>query len=270
MNKGCFVDTTVLVEALIKQKEQRRRAKAAIRSYQRSVLPIYAIKEFKAGALKGYRWAHNRLVDLGSFIETVNFINRQFPTNVKSSAQEALAMGMAVFKGSELATASTIVETQRMMADSARLHIRRRIFEGWRERRKITTEIMDELTCYAEVPPAYNEETGYIDDDRTECDLSDECCLAETLRSRRSPLRKLISAIKLSNRPEDLRRKKALYLLLERGKNSNFGNEACRNLGDAYFVLRCPTGCAILTTNFSDHVRLGSALKKEVHKFDRS
>jgi hypothetical protein len=67
-------------------------------------------------------------------------------------------------------------------------------------------------------------------------------------------------------REEDKQRRKALYLLLSSKATKKFGNEECRHLGDAVFVLLCPQDCEIVTMNIKDFQKFGAALKKKVRQ----
>ncbi|MGA3133429.1 MAG: hypothetical protein ABSD59_21760 [Terracidiphilus sp.] len=266
-DEGCFLDTTLLAEALLKAQAKRLKARLKIREYKRSVLPVYAIKEFKAGALKNYIWLHNRIVDTQSLSRTIDAIHNAFHRPyLRGTAEEALEFATEMLVGSDLSKADTREKTQQALADSLRYHLRRQIDTAWRERRKLTTEVVDELSCYAEAAHSYNEGTHYIDSDRQECDLSDECCLVQKLRGRRGDLRKLIKAISGSSRFEDENRRKALNRLLKRPIKS-FGEKSCKALGDAYFALQCPKDCVILTSNAKDHQVLAGALKKKVVRY---
>lgn len=263
----CFIDTTVLVEALLKAQDKRKRARATINDYGRSLLPIYAIKELRLGPLRHYIWLHNKLVDTRSFSRTIRAIHNAFhKPYLKGTVEEALEVGAENLVGSDLAAADTRQKTQIAMADSLRLNIRRRIDRAWRERRKLSTEVVDELSCFPELAHSYNEETKYIDQDGGGCESARECCLLPDLRKRRGDLHKLIAAIKDSERAEDTRRKKSLYLLLQRS-GKPFRDPQSRALGDAYFALRCPPGCAVLTSNDKDHIVLAAAVRKQVDKY---
>ena len=56
-----LVDTTVIANALLKAKAERGSAILAIKRFEESFAPVYAIKELKAGPLKNYIWFHNKL-----------------------------------------------------------------------------------------------------------------------------------------------------------------------------------------------------------------
>ena len=274
MNNGCcFVETTVLAEALLKISSRRKKAVAMIDEYPNSILPVYAIKELKAGPLLGYRFAHDKLIEMKSFIEVRNWLDMQYPTYKKGSAQEALNMGeeatlegLEIFHGSRFASSSDTRSVQEKMADSVRYHIRRRIQIAWRNRKRITKRVSNELSCFAESAPWINELTGFYEDDRLKCDVGKRCCLALGFSKRRGDLRKLKTAIKGSTSDEDGRRRKILYQLLDREPKKVFFNEECKHLGDAIFALQCPNGCDILTTNIKDLKKLGTALKKNVRQ----
>lgn len=270
---SCFVETTVLAEALLKISTRRQSAVAMIAEYPHSILPVYSIKELKAGPLFGYRWVHDKLLEMKSFIEVRNWIDIQYGSYRKGSAQEALNMGeeatlagLEIFNGSMFASPRDARSVQEKMADSVRYHIRRRIQFAWRERRKITKSVSNELTCFAESAPWIDESTGFYEDNRLGCDIGEQCCLAHGFSMRRGDLMKLKAAIKGSIKDEDKRRRKAIYRLLNPKTNKTFGNEECRHLGDAVFVLQCPKECEILTTNIKDLKKLGAALKKNVRQ----
>ena len=55
MNKA-VVDTTILTDVLLNTGEVRANALNAISHYDETYLPVYAIKEFKAGPLKNFVW----------------------------------------------------------------------------------------------------------------------------------------------------------------------------------------------------------------------
>jgi hypothetical protein len=265
--KSCFVDTTVLVEALLKPMANRKKARATIRQYERSMLPAYAIKELKCGPLKHFIWLHNKFSETKSFSRTLRAIQRAFMRPYQQgTALEALQVGAELLIGAELSHANTPRQTDLAMADSFRLALRRRIDLAWRERRKLTSEVTDELSCFAEVAHSFNEKTKFIDDNRRKCDLEEKCCLASGLVSRPDDLDKLIHAIKGLTRPEDNRRRAALHLLRNTPKRP-FGDQACKDLGDAYFALQCPADCAILTSNAKDHTVLARALNKTVETY---
>jgi len=205
MPESCFVETTVLVEALLKSSENRKKARAAIRAYDKSILPIYAIKEMKAGALRNFIWAHNKLSETKSFRRTLIAVQRAFMSRYRqSTALEALQVGAELFTG-----ASNDSE----MAGSYRLSILYRISSAWRERRKLTTHTADELTCFAETGPVYNDRTALLEDDRRSCDLEPRCCLAPILRKEPHHIEALLDAIKTLSRPEDNKRREALHTL---------------------------------------------------------
>jgi hypothetical protein len=175
----------------------------------------------------------------------------------QSTALEALQVGAELFAG-----ASNDTE----MADSYRLSIRYRISSAWRERRKLTTQTSDELTCFAETGPVYNDQTALLEDDRRSCDVEPKCCLAPVLREDPQQLDALIRTIRPLTRPEDNKRREALHTLKNTPKR-DFTDGLCRALGDAYFALRSPQDCAILTSNVKDLEPLAHALSKTVDRY---
>lgn len=267
MEIGVFVDTTLLVESLLKTIKRRSSARAKIKSYKKSLLPVYAIKELKNGALRHYIWFHNKLSETGSFTRTIHAVQRNFMRPyLLGTALEAMQTGTELLIGSQFNHAKTRAETDAAMADALRLSIRRRIDRGWKDRRKLTTEITDNLSCFAEAAPIYNEDSRLIEDSRRKCDLSTKCCLAPELRSTPAQLKALIDVLANKTGAEATKRRAALHLL-RNTPNREFDDRNCSALGDAYFALRCPSDCHILTTNVKDHELLAAALGKSVEEF---
>ena len=62
-----FVDTTILADALLKKGDSGVAARGALQRYDKTELPVYAIKELKAVPIRNMAWFHNKLVSTRSF-----------------------------------------------------------------------------------------------------------------------------------------------------------------------------------------------------------
>ena len=56
-----FVDTTILTDSLLKDGAVAKTPKKGLKQFEITELPVYAIKEFKSGPLKNFKWFHNKL-----------------------------------------------------------------------------------------------------------------------------------------------------------------------------------------------------------------
>ena len=144
-----YVDTSVLTDALLKQDAKGSAARTALKRYSETFLPVYAIKEFRAGPLDYWIWLHNKLAQTKSVASTLRFLNQVigFQVNRPKTAIEALATFMERFGGTRL--------TDSEAADFYRLHAFRIIMSAWKKRRTLTTKVVDELTCYVEADPKF-------------------------------------------------------------------------------------------------------------------
>ena len=264
MTDSCYLDTTVLIEALFKTRHRRRKARAAIQAYKNSSLPVYAIKEMSAGALSNIIWLYNKLTESHSLAKTYEAIaaNIRRPNRV-TTAMELLQAANESIIGVDLADARTVSQTDRMQAEMHALSLRRIIKNGWRDRRKVTTEVVEELDCFPENQPFIDEELGIMTIGERDCPARMDCQYAPGIRKRPNDLDLLLQVIKESDRREDIRRRRALHVLRNTPKRK-FENADCRGLGDAYFALHCPEGATILTSNQKDHDPLAKALGKSV------
>ena len=254
MRKG-FVDTTIMVDYLLKKGEEHYVAKKALASFDHTALPAYTIKEFALGALTYYVWTHNKLALTKSLADTLRAINgmsRSLKKNWAASARQALYEAARKYQFSRTTLQQLVnryggsAEPDFVHADQCRLELRKIIKEAWKKRRSFTTEIVEELECFSEEPLAEPNEILKI---MSECKSA--CAVAKKLSSQPVELRKLISVLKTSEKPEDQRRYKALHDLA-RKPAVPVSSTQCRNFGDAVFVLLAPNDSEILTTNRKD------------------
>jgi hypothetical protein len=259
-----FVDTTVLTDALLKTGEANKIALNAIKSFDITELPVYAIKEFKAGPLQKYVWLHNKCFTLGSFDKVLEAIQKMWARpRYMSTAMESLSGAMHSIGRQTLEDLSKKYGKQAdiniMQCDEIRLQLKVVIMRSWKKRRKLTTDIVNPLPCYKEVQPY--EKRGLIELSPTKCDPKGECYLAHLLKGTPDDLEKLRDSIKDSIKPENVRRSKVLRNLYRTPKKP-MDETDCKNLGDAVFVFFAPQNSMILTTNISDFEPMAKSLGK--------
>ncbi len=249
-----FVDTTILVEATLKDHTRRVRARNALASYMRSILPRYAIKEFRAGPLDTYIWFHNLLLRMRTLADAV------LRAAQESAYRQHRLRTSFELQGRLLKDCYPKGESAEESADRMRRFLRRLIHEAWQARLTVTTERTEALPCFPETAPR-SDEGMMILDPPAGCKADHSCELARALRLRKAEL--LIVAHTVSRaetRPENVRRAKSLERLIEQG--ADFGDRECRGLGDAVFALLAPSECVVLTTNIRDHRPLAEVLGK--------
>lgn len=259
-----YVDTTVIVEALLKTRKRREIAIKRLRE-DHSTVSVYAFKELKAGPLQYFAWVHNKLATTRSLKTTFFAISQVLQQKYRvGTSLEALQVGaeaLANYEGKKTAS-----QRDRENADTYALAIRRRILKGWSDRKKITTDIWGEPECFSQAAPYFDEALGLIENPQKHCQKDQECGFAKGYKVEPEKLVKLIEAIKDLTRNEDNKRRASLHKLNNTPRRP-FLDQDCRNLGDAHFALTCPPGAKILTSNSKDHEILASALDVSVEKF---
>jgi len=266
-----FVDTTILTNRLIKSGKEKQEAKDALDKYEITELPVYAIKEFKAGPLDYVKYLYNKLQETGSVADTIialSSIGRQ-----RNRQQTAIrTLGELMKKASSLSMKTSLsakyghlAEKENISYDSVKYEAKMLLFKAWKKRNSVTTKVVQPLACYQEFPP-YEKKNGELSLIPKNCE-TDDCCLSKTLREeKRFDLTKLKVAInklpsELKNKAENQKRVKLLHEIGS-NKGRKISNSDCRNLGDAIFALFCPQDADILTTNIKDHEPLANALGK--------
>jgi hypothetical protein len=264
-----IVDTTVLVNILLKSGETHRSAAAALASFDETELPVYAIKEFSAGALQNFVWLHNKFVQTKSSKKTIGMlraVSRTPKRYLTSTALEALEEAMAAAPETNMTPkelyemyGDDAAKIDEIQADSYRLELKTRILDAWSRRRAVTTSIIEELECYPEKDP--NEKMKILSLNSNSC--RGECAIARRLLEFPSDLEKVIEVLKKEQGQEAARRHKALKDLKRKPKAQVTRNQ-CRNFGDAVFCILAPADSSIITLNGKDFRPLAQVLGKAV------
>ena len=156
----------------------------------------------------------------------------------------------------------TIAEDDRVTCDRTRLALALIIKRAWRQRRQLTSRVVDELDCFVEGD--LKEERGLFDIGDTKCSPENECALAARLRQDLRSIEAMQEAVRAApEKSENVRRLQALTDLLRLPKQKLMQKQ-CRYLGDAVFAFFCPPDAIILTTNERDLRPLAEALGKKV------
>ena len=261
-----YVETTILTDVLLKPSSTKEAAaKAALARYDTTLLPVYSIKEWKAGPVEYYAYFHNKLLTTKSLSNTIAAINSlAYSPYRKSTSVQALEAATRLDKGPAPAT-STNKERDEENADRYRLAIASLILRSWRKRRKVASQTVQDLDCYIEAEPRIGKD-GLFDLKPQKCDPTRECSLANLLKSKPDLLRSMRNAIpENSSRKEDRERRKVLKQLINTPKQP-LTREGCRALGDAVFAFFCPEEAVVLTTNIRDHGPLAKAVGKRAEQ----
>ena len=264
------MDTTVLTNCLLKSGPDHDLSRAALGRYDRTELPVYAIKEFKAGPLRNWVWFHNVLVVQKSFGAALGALHRMALTPRRyttATALEALR-DVVLNNNAKLSTLSAAygksASVDRVLCDQYRLAMNMSIKKAWRRRRSLVSAVVHQLPCYREQDPT--ESSGLLSVKPDDCAVP-ECSLGAMLRARTSDLERMRAAIvaapDYSTRREHQRRAKALKEIIRKPKAEVTGT-MCRDLGDCVIALLAPNDSVILTTNRRDHDLLAGAIGKLV------
>lgn len=268
--KTAFVDSSVLTDATLKNGEARRRAKDMLDLFAKTLLPVYAIKELKAGPLGAYHWLHDKLVVTGSFALTQKWIQRISRTqqrNLTSTALEALAqyhgwVATAFPNYNDLvAKYGGLGTPDQCQRDELRLWLQTQVMRAWQKRRKVASDVVQPLACYAEKAP-FIDRGGLLSLEPRLCDETG-CCLVPQLERLKGEVQVL--RIVCQGRKNLGRYAKALKRVVK----GQLDRKSCRRLGDAYYALFAPKGTRVLTTNTKDHRPLAAALRKRVAPLPR-
>lgn len=262
-----------MVDALLKTGPLRDAARRGLRRFAESELPVYAIKEFKAGALRAYVWLHNKFATERSYARTltaVHAMSRTLQRNLTSTAIEALATLASSTGPTEARTLEerygSTAKLDTIQCDESRLALKAIIYKAWSARRSITTRVVCPLSCYEELENVQEGRSGTLEIGRLGCTLGDECCLRASLVERLSDIEALRNAAREQGSGREHSRRYQTLREIHRKPGRPLGRDECRHLGDAVFAFFAPSDATILTTNVKDHEPLANALGKVVQR----
>jgi hypothetical protein len=271
-NLTAFVDTTVLTDALLKQGDLGDAARSALRRFRETELPVYAIKEFKAGPFAHYIWLYNKFASQRSLSRVIAAIQSMYrrPRQI-STALEAMTSITSQLGKQRLSTLAAKYGSNctqdSVQSDEMKLALKAVIYKAWRNRKKVVTRVVCPLSCYDEGDIV--EERGLLVLQPHGCTLEPDCCMRPDLVASTAKLEKLRDVAGKGTREEDRRRYQALRGLCRVPKRP-LSRKDCIYLGDAIFAFFAPPKSVILTTNVKDHEPLAGALgKKVVHPKDQ-
>ncbi len=261
-----FLETTVLTDLLLKKDGSEKNASALLGSFSVVVVPQFAWKEFKRGPLANFRWAHNKLADTMSYAESMAALQRMSRSPrryLTSTAIQALHTAfVTTFRGvpwSELGrTYGKDVDADLLIADALRLKLKQLIFHSWSQRKSLFGGQTYILTCYPD--REIKESKPLLNIVPVDCPNGEECCLKAPLVARANDIAIVRTALASDDGRQETVRRRQFLRQMERRPDLRMGNRQCQQFGDAYFVLFCPQGAVIITTNERDIKPMADAL----------
>jgi len=260
-----FLETTVLTDYCLKKDGSEKTARAALRRFSKIIVPQFAWKEFKRGPLHTYAWMHNKLLDTRSFTASLSALQkisrtprRYFTSTIIQSLHTAFVNGFDGVTIKDLqARYGAKANLDTLHADVLRLELKRAIHASWPRREKLFDGVHHRLSCYPDAQLVDDE--GRIETKPDDCPKGADCCLKAQLTTRRQDVALVRARLPKDGRPETSKRFRVLRQI-EKHQSRVMTPKDCRDFGDAYFVLFCPPGAIILTTNSRDIQPLANAL----------
>lgn len=260
-----FLETTVLTDYLLKKDGSEVRAKAAFARYDRVTVSNFSWKEFKRGPLKNFVWAHNKVVETGSFSATLIALQRLSLTPQRymtATAIQSIQAFSSMFIGTTpqdfFARYDKRADMDAMLADAMRLELKQKIYLAWAGRKNLFGGSVQPLSCYPDQEIV--EKNGRIDLSPRDCPNGVTCCLQASLISRPSELAAARSSLDVTSEKRETVRRRDLLRQLEKHPARPMERKECQIFGDAYFVFFCPNAATILTTNLGDIQPMADAL----------
>lgn len=259
-----FIETTVLVDYLLKKDGSQNEAAAAFAKHAKQAVPQFSWKELKRGPLKNFVWAHNKLADTKSFLASMAALQRlsRSPHRyLTSTAIQAIHTAFADLF-SDLPALQRIhnekAELNRLLADALRLELRHVITRAWKARNTLFGGPQQKLSCYPDAP--IQEKQGLLIVEPRDCPRGLECCLKAALLARRDDLNAARAALKAHTDRKEVAVRGRILRQLEKHPASLMTRDECRGFGDAYFVFFCPDDGVVITTNVRDIEPMAKAL----------
>ena len=249
---AAFLDTTVLADLTLKDRDRRQATRTALEKCAVREYPQYALKELNAGVLGHYRWVHNVLAEADSFEKALGRIQAVSGTPQKNRTSTAIEALRRAAQDSEHSG------NDREMAEGYRLNLKKVIFSAWSAIPRFA-RMTHPLDCYVFEGPRELEGGLMIVVGSGKCKHKD-CALATTLHGQQKDLTQIEAAV--VGQGETRENSKRLAAIRRLRAMEQLDDSQCRDLGDAVFALLAPVGSIIVTTNVRHHRPLAEALSK--------
>ena len=267
MSNKAFVDTTILADVLLKKNDEKGKlGQKALDSFDETLLPVYAIKEFKAGVLNNLIYFHNILAEHKSMGIAMDRVYKLFYTpNLRNTCLEYIKNWYKSHKSTFGALANQYGDDADLdvyLAERMKVDLRKAIMKAWRSRRVVTSSVVCELPCYPEENPRVDNH-GLFKRNGSKCREEPGCFIAIAMQDNLRSTRRLKEVSnQMLQKGENKKRSSSLSFILNH-LNAPCNDKTCRNLGDAVFAFQAPDDAVILTTNDRDHKPLAEALGKK-------
>ena len=272
-----FLDTTVIVDVLLKRRTVGQIARVAIRRFGQVLLPIYALKELQLGALSNLVWFHNLCANHRSWAKVKDALVREgrTPRRYKKSTVDEFELEVAIMEKS-MAIPPEVSQKYADNPDLYRSDLHRLeclsvVLSAWKRRRTFAEniQVVDEISCFPERSPKVLP-NGLIEmsERQCKCDPQVNCALAMIMEGNVATVKRLLRAVTAAHlenpKSEHSRRIKALNKIV---RKQSVSNDDCRCLGDAVFAFFAPRDAVILTKNTTDHEPLAASVNKKVRGY---
>lgn len=263
MVSKAFVDTTILCDAIgLSSQAKEQAAQAALGKYAVTEVPIYGLKELRAGPFSSWLLAHNILVAEDTIEAAQERLARvsAFKPRQNVVSTQALLRGLIQVAQTKKIAADYDVKTE------LENYLCRRILSIWSKRKSIA-KVVQPLGCFVdEELELENRQLRFVGG--SGCLTKANCGAAAELKKNPESVRKILGALRppktgTPEKQETGRRRGALKEVLAKGPD-DFPKKDCRALGDAYFCIMCPDDSDILTTNRVDFEPMAAVLGKVV------
>ena len=266
-----YLDTTIVTDLLLKTQAVRAKASAEVERYSESLLPDYAIKEFRYGPLQHFIWFHNKLAahrSLEAAYKSLHALSRTPQRNKISTALEALQSAHSTVASATpmaLAEKYGALSMDEVQAEELRINLKVIIYRAWRSRNSLASKNVDRLECF--IQGDIEEKRGQLDIRANKCSGIDMCSVQKRMVAKLEDVETLRNAVlACPPKPENERRAKALKEISRKPKNP-ITEKHCRALGDAVFAFCAPSDAVILTSNIIDHEPLAKSLGKVARQY---
>lgn len=267
-----FVETTVLTNYLLKLDGSEVAAENAFKLFSEICIPQYAWKEFKKGPLNNFIWFHNKIVATGSLIDATLALQRISLSPKRYLTATAIQSMHSAFKGLFQRTsagqfaqsAGATTNLDEAMTKALRLELKRIITKAWSQRAVLYGGSFHKLSCYPDFD--LKERDGLFDPKPRDCPAGTQCCLKNSLDALTVAIGIVRQSIDNTGEKKELVERRKVLRSLEKHPTTPMGPKECQRFGDAYFVLFCPDGAWLLTTNVSDMQPMANALNIRIMK----
>lgn len=266
--ENVHLDTTIMVDYLLKGKSKRAAVSGKLGQFKNSTTSRYVKAEFKKGPLQYLVYLHNKFCQAESITQIFAAISKLPPPQDRRlrSILEQFEhfFSHALKKLDQASGIPSPISHDQYLLETGRSYFANLIESSWYEFDAVAKNIIDPQSCFPDMVAPRRKGLLFSNEPRT-CDKSTAICGCRRFYTEHAEeLQRVYEALSKTAHPDEETRRRIRAIREILRKPARLKEEDCWRCGDATVAIEAPPRSAIFNNNVKHFEPICSALAKEI------